>query len=336
MDDSTLSTTHGRSIQGQAAAVERPAAPTASPPRNPTTLDKPAFLMNFPFSLATGAANNIWMRELAADERRVDRRAAYRQFLEVYGYLASDALVYLLPTPRQCDLQDLVFTGNLGIVLDHLPDKNTVIVSNFESAPRVGEREVGLSFFRSMGYDVHVPPASFEGEADLKHLHDNVYVGGYGMRTDIETFEWMERTFDMKIIKVQKVDEYLYHLDCSVFPLTTEDTLVCTEVYEREELAELEAHTNVIDVSAEDCCSGICNSVRLYNAILNSSHVHSLKAGSEDYAMEIAKNRRLEDIAVNLGFEIAYFDLSEYHKSGALLSCMVMHLNRDSYRFTLV
>ena len=43
----------------------------------------------------------------------------------------------------------------------------------------------------------------------------------------------------------------------------------------------------------------------------------------------------LEDIAVKYGFEVSYFNLSEYFKSGALLSCMVMHLNRQSYQLTL-
>jgi len=146
----------------------------------------------------------------------------------------------------------------------------------------------------------------------------------------------MERSFDMHVIKVELVDPYLYHLDCLVFPLTSDVTLVCTELLEPEEVAEIEKHTEILDVSADAAFSGICNSVRLNTAILNSSHIHELKAGTEDYAMEIAKNRRLEDIAAEMAFDVNYFNLSEYHKSGALLSCMVMHLNRYSYSFTLL
>jgi N-dimethylarginine dimethylaminohydrolase len=41
------------------------------------------------------------------------------------------------------------------------------------------------------------------------------------------------KKFGMKIIKLEMVDEYLYHLDCSIFPLTKEKTLVCTELYIR-------------------------------------------------------------------------------------------------------
>ena len=98
----------------------------------------------------------------------------------------------------------------------------------------------------------------------------------------------------------------------------------------------MEKHKNVIDVSADECYSGICNSVRLSNTILNASNIHDLKAGTEEYAAELQKNRRLEDIATNLAFEVSYFNLDEYLKGGALLSCMVMHLNRHSYSFTLI
>src|SRR5262249_48768826 len=148
-------------------------------------------------------------------------------------------------------------------------------------------------------------------------------------------YDWMERTFDMRIIKVRLVDPYLYHLDCVVFPVTREHTLVCTELLDEDAVAEIETVTNIIDVSEDECYSGICNSVRLSNTILNSSHIHDLKAGTDEYAAEVRKNRRLEDIASNLAFEVSFFNLSEYHKSGALLSCMVMHLNRYSYTIAL-
>jgi N-dimethylarginine dimethylaminohydrolase len=303
---------------------------------NPTQLARPSYLLNFPFSYATGVANNPWMEDLSPDGRQPDFRRAAAQFLELYRYMAAaGALVYVLPTPRGADLQDLMYTANLGIVLEHLPNRNTVVISHFTSPPRQGETMVGVNFFQSMGYEIHVPPTKFEGEAELKHLHDNVYVGGYGIRSETETYDWMERNFDMRIVRVRLTDPYLYHLDCLVFPITSENTLVCAELFEREEIAALEKVTNVIPVSADECYSGICNSVRMPNTVLNSSHIQDLKAGTEDYDLEIRKNRKLEDISANLALEVSYFNLSEYHKSGALLSCMVMHLNRHAYKIAL-
>ena len=302
----------------------------------PGTLDRPAYLMNCPFSYSADEPNNAWMYELDDAARTIDRETAMCQFAQLYDRMASDAFVFLLPTPANCHLQDLVFTANLGVVLEHIPERNVVILSNFSSAPRVGETEVGKEFFRAMGYKTVVAPRKFEGEAELKHLHDNVYVGGYGIRSDRQVYSWMEAEFDMEVITVREADEYLYHLDCSIFPITAEDTLVCTEMLDRAEVARLEKATNIIDVSADACFAGLTNSVRHHQFILNASHIHSLRAGTEEYFEELRKNRELEDIAVRLGLEVNYFNLSEYHKGGALLSCMVMHLNRRSYSFSLV
>ncbi|WP_225830598.1 dimethylarginine dimethylaminohydrolase family protein [Streptomyces sp. NK08204] len=304
-------------------------------PRNPTQLERPAFLLNAPFSYSTEAANNVWMEELRPQDRVPDMRRAMAQFLDLYRFLAGDALVCILPTPRIDGLQDLVFTGNLGIVLTHL-ERTPVVVSNFASEPRRDETEVGVRFFELFGYETHVAPHKFEGEAELKHLHGNVYAGGYGQRSEPETYSWMEQVFDMDVVKVREKDPYLYHVDCTIFPITREDTLVCTELFEREEVAELEKRTNIIDVSYDHCFAGICNSVRCANTIVNSSHIHELKAGTEDYQLELRKNRKLEDIAAEHAMEVSYLNLSEYHKGGALLSCMVMHLNRYSYEFTLL
>ncbi len=314
-------------------AVPQPGV--VSPWLNPTQLERPAFLLNFPFSYATGAPNNPWMTDLAPDKRQPDFKRAAVQFLELYRNISAEGLVYLLPTPRGAPLQDLLYTANLGIVLHHLPGQNTVVISNFASPPRRGETPVGVKFFQDMGYEVHVPPTKFEGEAELKHLYDNLYVGGYGIRSEKETYDWMEQNFDMRIIKLREVEPYLYHLDCSIFPITKENTLVCTELFTKKERAELEKVTNIIDVTVDESFSGICNSVRLPNQVLNSSHIHDLKAGTEDYQFELQKNRKLEDIVANLALEVSYFNLSEFHKSGALLSCMVMHLNRQSYRIAL-
>src|SRR5262249_8259902 len=136
-----------RRVMGLSATGARPAgrpdsavrSNCRSPWLNPTQLGSPAFLMNFPFSYATDCANNPWMKELKGEKRPPNFVRAAVQFLEVYRTISASTLVYVLPTPRGVPLQDLVYTANLGIVLDHLPDKNTVVISNFSSAPRRDE-----------------------------------------------------------------------------------------------------------------------------------------------------------------------------------------------------
>jgi N-dimethylarginine dimethylaminohydrolase len=195
----------------------------------PSQLPIPAFVMNFPFTLDTAVPNNVWMQELEPEDLSINKGNAYRQFLDLYQFVAGNSLVCNLPAKG--NYQDLVYVANLGIYLPHIKNSNNVILANFTSEPRQGEEEVGKPFFELMDYNTYMCPFKWEGEADLKHLYDNVYIGGYGIRSDIEAYKWMEEEFDMNIIKVEMVDDYLYHLDCSIFPLTKEKTLVCTELY---------------------------------------------------------------------------------------------------------
>ena len=303
---------------------------------SPAGLGKPAFLMNVPFSLSADVANNAWMDELNEQQRAIDLPRAMNQFLQLYHFIAADAVVYLLPTPKREGLQDLVYCANLGVALDHLEGEDVVVLSNFSVQNRAHEIEVGKAFFEAMGYRTQVPPYHFEGEAELKRLHDNVYLGGYGVRSDRRAYDWMSEQFDMRIVPLEETDPYLYHLDCTTFPLTRSDTLVCTEMYTKQELAQVEKVTNIIDVSVDDCLSGVCNSVRLGNTIMNASHILEMSTSDPYYDEERHKNRTLEDVGTRLGFEVSFFNLSEYLKSGALLSCMVMHLNHRSFDLVLV
>jgi len=291
----------------------------------PSQLPIPAFVMNFPFTLDTAVPNNIWMQEMEEEALKINKGNAYRQFLDLYQFVAGNSLVYTLPSTG--NFQDLVYVANMGIYLPHIKDSNNIVLSNFTSEPRQGEEEVGKPFFESMGYEVHMCPFKWEGEADLKYLYDNVYIGGYGQRSDIKAFEWMEEKFNMNIIKIEMVDEYLYHLDCSIFPLTNDKTLICTELYTPEELALISQYTNIIDISIDDTLNGIANAARLGNMILCASNISEMTRADENYEAEKHKINTLEKICFNEGLEPVFFNISEYMKSGAMLSCMMMHLN---------
>ena len=300
----------------------------------PSQLPIPSYVLNFPFTLDTSNPNNVWMQELNSNELKINKGTAYKQFLDLHEFIAGNSLAYILPS--QGNFQDQVYVANLGIYLPHIKDSNQIILSNFTSEPRQGEEEVGKSFFDLMGYETTICPFKWEGEADLKYLYDNVYVGGYGIRSQYEAYEWMEKTYDMNIIKLEMVDDYLYHLDCSIFPLTKEKTLVCTEMFDEEELTQLSQYTEIIDISVDDAFNGLTNSVRLGNMILCASNISEMTRADENYEGEKAKIESLEKICFNEGLEPVFFNLSEYMKSGAMLSCMVMHLNYVDYNKSLV
>jgi len=300
----------------------------------PSQLNIPSYVMNFPFSLSAKEPNNIWMEELKPEELEINCPKAYKQFMDLYNFIAGQGLVYLLPSKG--DFQDQVYVANLGLHLPHIKDRNVMLLSNYTSEPRRGEEWVGKEFFDMMGYETFVCPFKWEGVADLKYLKDNIYVGGYGQRSTLEAYDWMEQNFDMKIIRLEMLEPYLYHLDCSVFPLTNEKTMVCTSLYTPDEISELKRYTKVIDVSEDDAFGGLTNSARLGNMILCASNISELKKTDEMYELEKNKISFLEKVCGEEGLECVIFNLSEYYKSGAMLSCMILGLNSVDYQKSVI
>lgn len=281
-------------------------------------------------------ANNVWMKDKEKEEGKeveIDRKLAYNEWSELYHTLANQSLVYTLPS--KAGLQDQVYTANLGIVLPHLEER-TFVLSKFKSLPRVGEEQVGLDFFKMMDFNIYQPETFFEGEAELKFIRDNIYIGGYGQRSDKATYEWMEKEFDMKIIKVKMTDEYLYHLDCMVFPINVNTVLACTELMEEEDIAEIEKVAEIVDVDADLAYNGICNSARCYGAVLQYSNLEGLHIDDENYEDEKRKVETTIRVCEKYGFEPMFFDLSQGVLSGAMLSCNILRLNYVDYQHSNV
>ena len=192
---------------------------------------------------------------MSPGEREVCLDRAIAQFLSLYKHVAQHAIVYLLPsTPG---FQDQPYVSNLGLVLPHC-EEDTVIISRFRSTPRVGEERIGADFFKLMNFAVERPPETFEaepvyfeGEADLKHIRGNLYIGAHGMRTSRNALIWAAERFEMEIVPFRITDPYLYHLDCCFLRITEEAVLLCTSVADRICLRAIEQHCEIIDVSVE-------------------------------------------------------------------------------------
>jgi N-dimethylarginine dimethylaminohydrolase len=103
----------------------------------PSQLNIPSFVVNFPFTLDTKNPNNAWMQELKPEELQVNRPRAYRQFMDLYNFMAGASLTYILPSYG--NFQDQVYVANLGIYLPHIKNENHIILSNITSEPRRGE-----------------------------------------------------------------------------------------------------------------------------------------------------------------------------------------------------
>ena len=324
---------------GQFAEFRSPKGPIRSHPlaASPSglsfsKLNFPVLLMNLPLSLSADIPNNAYMEDLTPSMREVCLDRAIAQFLSLYKHVARHALVYLLPsTPG---FQDQTYVSNLGVVLPHCGE-DTVIISRFRSTPRVGEDRIGADFFKLMNFTVEQPPEAFEaeplffeGEADLKHIQGNLYIGAHGMRTSRNALTWAAERFEMEILPFRITDPYLYHLDCCFLRITEDTVLLCTSIADPACLRAIEQHCEIIDVSLEDARAGITNSLLLPGEILCDSPLLELGKEHHSYAIEKAKIERLEDICSRFSRALRIFCMSEFYKSGALLSCLIMHIRQ--------
>lgn len=280
----------------------------------PTDWSGPVFLMNFPLSVSNLCPNNALMKPSIQGE--YDKYLAGSQWFKLYQSISSRALVYILPGHE--DFQDLPFVANLGCYLPHITKSNIILLSNFSSVPSRGEEVLGRKFFESFDYVIEQPSCYSEGEADLKWVRDNIYVGGSGLRSMSRAYDWMRNKFGMNIIDVEMLDAKLYHLDCVFFPLTETKAVVSVSCFKPEDIKKLEKFIEIIEVPKEYIYKSWTNCVRIGDVIFHAPEDSSWKP--------------FETILQQHGFKLEIFNLSEFDKSGADLSCLCMHLN-DKNRF---
>lgn len=282
----------------------------------PSELTTPAFMMNFPRTVDNEESNNPWMK--ATEGEPYNYELAYRQWRDVYSQLAQDdSVVYLMPDLDQ-EFQDLTFVANIGAVLPH---KGGIVLSSFKSKPRQGEEKVGEPFFEMLGYKTWQCPEFWEGEADLKYLRDNIYVGGHGIRSDLKAYDWMTEELDCQILPMRMTDKKLYHFDCVLFPIDGESALVSVDVLDKADVKKLEQLVDIIPVPKEYVYDSWTNSVRFKDKIL--TNIPRAPSGEE----KKASRKELERTIELMGYEPVLIDLDEFRKSGADLSCLVFHFN---------
>jgi N-dimethylarginine dimethylaminohydrolase len=299
-------------------------------------LDMPVYAMVPPLGFHANNVENNYMRSLSDEDRKVDKRLYLQQWGDIYSYLAANSLVYLIPNPNE-DLPDLTYCSNIGVCLDDVEDGKVFIASNFSAKSRTGETAVGYNFFKSMGYEVHECPYKFEGSADMKQIKPGVWVGGYGVRTEKEAYDWMEEKFGIKIIKVKMLNDDLYHLDCCFMPITKLSALCCKECFSKKDIETIEEETGIYlyNIPLQYAEYGGTSCIRMYNSLLFASSLDYEIPGTEEYEIEKGKCDLIEEIASEEGLEIVYFDMSEGWKAGADMSCSFLEINRNSFKIDL-
>jgi len=273
---------------------------------------KPQFVMCPPKYLSTRIPNNVFMRS-----QKVDTERAMRQYDRIKRLMtALDVAVLEIPPIKGA--QDQHYTANIGISLNPF-----IVLAKMSAAGRTIEEAPAKKFFERRGYTVIQPPYAFEGEADLKKWKDGVYFGGHGKLSDWKAHEWISKKAGVEIIPIREISDSLYHLDCSLFVIDEKNFMVCRGGMDKESFKRLEKVANIIEVPNDVMSTGATNCVKIPG---NKKIILSGMFFPEEKKYQKSMEWMLTTMD-KLGYSIVFCDIDEADKSGADISCTVMHLD---------
>lgn len=112
-------------------------------------------------------------------------------------------------------LPDMVFTANAGLVF-----QDRVILSRFRPEQRRGEEPLNKAWFLENGFTVELLPEGtfFEGAGDALFCGETL-IAGYRQRSDAKGQQLLGEMLGCRVIPLELVDPYYYHLDTCFCPL---------------------------------------------------------------------------------------------------------------------
>ena len=255
------------------------------------SFDRPTILMCPPDYYGIEYEINPWMSR----SRQSDAETSRTQWQALYDLLLSLGAEIRLLTPVK-GLPDFVFTANAGLVW-----RNKVFLSRFRHAARQGETVLDDQWFQSQRFEtIAVPDGwNFEGAGDALFCGDTLFAG-YLIRSDAQAEQWLAGQMGCRVIPLQLMDNYYYHLDTCFCPLSAELALYyppAFDEYGRTALCEHIPH--LIPVQTEEARRFACN------AVVVGRHV-VLNTGCP----------RLETDLKDQGFEPHPTELGEFIKAG--------------------
>jgi N-dimethylarginine dimethylaminohydrolase len=241
-------------------------------------------------------------------ERQADHALAVRQWNGLREQLERSGAETLLMEPV-AGLPDLVFTANAAMIY-----RDMAILSRFRHPQRQGEEPLDAAWLAEHGFTVVATPPGcyFEGAGDALFLGDTL-IAGYRIRSDARGHQQIGRMIGERVIPLELVDPYYYHLDTCFCPLDAETAIYfpgAFDEYGRRVLRELTP--NLIEVAAEEAQAFACNAVVVGKTVV-------MNTGCP----------RLRDDLVAHGFHPIETPLGEFVKAGGSAKCLTLRLDGE-------
>ncbi|MEP7145912.1 MAG: arginine deiminase-related protein [bacterium] len=209
-------------------------------------------------------------------------------------------------------LVDMVFTANQSLPFLDNDEKKNVILSKMKNVQRKDEVKYFREYYEKRNYKVTELPEYIEyfesmGDCVIDYKR-NILFGGYGFRTQENTFDFISKHTNFNVVKLKLVNHILYHLDTCLSVLNSHTAVVAATAFDDKGIDAINNHfENIIFAEEEEnlkyfVCNCHCPDER--NVIVQK--------GSVKFKEDIRKT----------GFSIIEVETGEFIKSGGSVFCM--------------
>lgn len=247
---------------------------------------------------------NPWMSR----GRQSDREAAAKQWNALKKLLEeAGAKIELLPP--QSGLPDMVFTANAAVIY-----RNVAVMAQFRHPERQGEVVHDEAWLRAAGYEIrHLPEdLHFEGAGDALFCGDTLFAG-YRIRSHARGHQVIGEMLGCRVIPLELVDPYYYHLDTCFCPLTPTQAIYFPPAFDSYGQTALRAHIpHLIEVEPEEARRFACNAVVVGRTVVTNTGCP-----------------KLHDALRDRGFAPRETPLDEFVKAGGSAKCLTLRLDGE-------
>ncbi len=265
---------------------------------------KPRILMCPPDFYGIEYEINAWMSRARPAESAVAREQweGLRRTLETAGATIS------LVEPRP-GLPDLVFTANAAIIY-----RDLAVLAHFRHRERQGEQPCFEAWLAGHGFRVERVPDDvyFEGAGDALFCGDTLFAG-YRMRSDARGHQRIGELLGCRVIPLELVDPYYYHLDTCFCPLQRDTAIYfpgAFDDYGRQVLRELVP--TLIEVEEAEARRFACNAVVVGKTVVTNT-------GCTKLHQQLSER----------GFTPRETPLDEFVKAGGSAKCLTLRLDGE-------
>lgn len=247
---------------------------------------------------------NPWMNR----SRGSDRPTAAMQWDGLTAILRDlGASVELLEAKP--GLPDLVFTANAGLMFH-----NKFYSARFRHEERARESPVFDAWFAAHGFSVHhMADGTFhEGAGDALFCGDALFAG-YRIRSDVFAHQWLAKELGIRVLPLELVDPYYYHLDTCFCPVAPGLAIWHPPAFDAYGRKVVQTHVEkLIEVAPDEAKRFGCNAVVVGKTVVTNS-------GCPQLAADLNK----------LGFATRSTPLDEFLKAGGSAKCLTLRLDGE-------